>query len=224
MKSAAVSFAVAGLLAASAAQAVEFDYTYSGTLVTLRQDNSSTRQPWSGTFAFITSSDADGVYGCDVCGGDYRELIIFDGFFRDWGGDLALVLSGGALESLGGTFRYHYTFPPTYTIDGTTLTLFDPEPIAQLTFFGTATLAPVTAVPEPETWALLLAGLAVIGAGSRRRHTDGARRWPLSDRWRLADCVLPLVDHGRAHRQAPASLPSQINAIHLHGPTPAPAP
>ena len=42
--------------------------------------------------------------------------------------------------------------------------------------FGTYSFGPpIPAVPEPETWALLLAGLAVIGAGSRRRHTDGAQ-------------------------------------------------
>ena len=29
--------------------------------------------------------------------------------------------------------------------------------------------APVTAVPEPETWALMLAGLVGVGAVSRRR-------------------------------------------------------
>jgi hypothetical protein len=41
---------------------------------------------------------------------------------------------------------------------------------------GTYSFGPqIAVVPEPETWALLLSGLAVVGASSRKRRFGGAQ-------------------------------------------------
>jgi hypothetical protein len=59
----------------------------------------------------------------------------------------------------------------TFTIDGTTkppfiLTVTGSSNVANVGYHGTIS---VTAVPEPETYALLLAGLGLMGAVARRR-------------------------------------------------------
>lgn len=56
-----------------------------------------------------------------------------------------------------GSSRYVEYFPSTGTLDVSDVVL-------------TVQLAPIAAVPEPTTWAMLLGGLALVGCGARRRR------------------------------------------------------
>lgn len=47
-----------------------------------------------------------------------------------------------------------------------------PQELSHLTFFGSA--APVSAVPEPSTWAMMIMGIGFAGISMRRRRGSGA--------------------------------------------------
>ena len=194
--------ALLALMGTAQAQS-EFDYSYNGTLLTWcsspsgggcgpgEDPNVPRADPWMGTLSFITSSSADGAYSCLVgCGPDHDgELIIgFNGtlwprwfprvplgFPGDVFRPLTLTLLNGAVVSLIGTFSDDPSVQ-IYSTDGEALAFgrstFGTEGTVRQ--IGTATL---TAIPEPETWALLLAGLASIGGFTRRRSRHLGSLW-----------------------------------------------
>ncbi len=45
---------------------------------------------------------------------------------------------------------------------------------SRTTFEGTATILSFSAAPEPDTWAMMIAGFAMVGRFARRRRTSGA--------------------------------------------------
>jgi hypothetical protein len=82
---------------------------------------------------------------------------------------------GGVAHAFGGSGldRFRITgIPPSANLDPNSPTAF----VTDLTFAGsgsfTGTMKPLTApVPEPESWAMLIAGLGLIGTAVRRRKT-----------------------------------------------------
>jgi len=180
----------------------EFDFAYNGTMTTFCSvggrpcspdfppDPGMPRlDPWAGTISFITSSSANGVYTCRDCGGDGDLNIVLDGtpwpswFFIPRPGEaflpLTLTLLDGAAVSLRGPFK----LDPfgTYNIGGAPpfLSFGSQVRAAEIAIdrFGIATLTPI---PEPEAWALMLVGLASIGALTRKCRATHARDTPIA--------------------------------------------
>jgi hypothetical protein len=134
---------------------------------------------WSGTLTFETSAALDGTYISFPQAG-YGQVTSFTLVTNKISYDLKnngtssaqippfVVLAGGEVTQLG--FRYE-SFPDIFVrIDGMNARysniLFDGFHSA-----ATGTLTPVAAVPEPETYALLLAGLGAIAGQVRRKST-----------------------------------------------------
>jgi hypothetical protein len=169
----------------------EFDFSYSGQLTTFvscpgapnglcpgADPDGGIRTPWNGTLSFITSSSADGVYSCLTfgCSGDGQLTIVLDGvIWPNWGpplpnvqNPLALTLLNGSLVSLAGNFSEGASLSSgAYGTDGSALS-FNLFRLGAPAFvqFANGTLTPA---PEPETWAMLLIGMAATGAMTRRR-------------------------------------------------------
>lgn len=85
---------------------------------------------------------------------DAANNVLFSDVFGSLTGTFALSSFAGALD------------PGTYTLVATGNAVRDVFLDVSLTLTG----APVAAVPEPETYALMLAGLGVMGAVARRRR------------------------------------------------------
>lgn len=97
---------------------------------------------------------------------------------RNYASSVSIFDLGGSLLWNGGSFDPGLTsthFAPSITSSNGLVLRWGPDGYdvgidnIQLTV-GTATTAPTAPVPEPETWALLLGGLAVVGSVARRRR------------------------------------------------------
>jgi len=186
--------ALLSLLGAPAHAQSEFDFTYSGTLTEVfncpdapggvcpgADPPGSNRLvfPWNGTASFITSSSANVVYSCPRpelgCHGDGLLQIVLDGEpWLTWGPigtgpgvpatPLSLTLVGGAIASMSGFFSKSFPHDFYYT-DGSTLAYSFISPTAGPGPQSGSGVATLTLLPEPGSWALVLAGLALLGAG-----------------------------------------------------------
>ena len=132
---------------------------------------------WSGTLA-LTAPDGDGTFVNDVSGSapPILSLSLLDYLLRDYpfgagyGGPLSAVVSGGQLVSVTGAMTPSHDFG-TWTLEGTTMRFSSPAIYrTSPASYGHATLDLAAPVPEPETWPLLLAGVAVVGGVARRRR------------------------------------------------------
>jgi hypothetical protein len=131
---------------------------------------------WSGTLA-LTAPDGDGTFTNDAFGNapPILTLTLLNHLLRDYvfgpgyGGPLSAVVSGGQLVSLTGAMQPSHDFG-TWTLEGTTMRFSSPAVYrSSPASYGTATLDLAAPIPEPETWALLLAGFGVMGTLARRR-------------------------------------------------------
>jgi hypothetical protein len=82
------------------------------------------------------------------------------------------TLNGVALSITNGTFDFAYT-ASQLSLDGTLTLILNGTSGANASYAGTINVLPV---PEPETYALMLAGVGVIGFMARRRK--GATQSP----------------------------------------------
>ena len=80
--------------------------------------------------------------------------------------DLSGVLPHNAIEGVTVDENGNIYLVAEQVQDGSNLPS-DPPPLSQLIVLSAGVMAPV---PEPETWALMLAGLGVLGAALRRRQ------------------------------------------------------
>ncbi|HEX2542787.1 MAG TPA: PEP-CTERM sorting domain-containing protein [Caldimonas sp.] len=186
MKPIALAVATSALcLAAETSAAASFTFALHGTGAYLEQPaHSGVPQAtpglafeWLGTLTFATGSSADGTYLPFV--GPHGLLSSFslntNLISFDLGRGLnnvqippVITLSGGEVTFI--LFRYEELPDVFVRIDGMSAT-YSSTLNAGFHSSAVASLTPVTPVPEPETYALLLVGLALCGV-ARRRSAD----------------------------------------------------
>jgi len=148
-------------------------YTYTATSTTSFFGAGSVANPWLSTNAatdtITFSSFSSGVnaigglfFGSDVSGAFANGTVVLTA--RDsLGATSTQTITGATLSSFLG-------FQSTGTITSLALSSVSPNSTVWPTVDNlTLAIGAVTAVPEPETWALMLGGLGVLGALSRRR-------------------------------------------------------
>lgn len=132
---------------------------------------------------YVASSSSDNVFlnvngsqglVYDIANGDTGPQFSF-------GFNFASVASSAALQALAissPSFNYVYRVDPRYNYTITSL----PGAITSLTarttdvapsFTGILGGATATAVPEPASWAMMIGGVAIVGAAARRRRRKG---------------------------------------------------
>jgi len=133
---------------------------------------------WSGKLT-LTAPDGDGTFAIDVFAAEPILSLVQPNYFPPIqetdrrfslgnGGPFTAVVAGGQLVSLIGA-AHPFGGLDTWTFHGTTVSFTSPA-IYRVTdaSFGTATLGLAAPIPEPETWALLVAGLGAIGVVRRK--------------------------------------------------------
>ena len=197
MKKTVLAAALAALFATSA-QATTYHLTTAGTGVTL-VDGWAVGVPvslvppapvsfaWAGTIDLSTAASTDGTY-------TGASLTSFDAQAAISGPRPAYAIFGFHLNPYGGGDRVNFEAAPIVTIAGGLVTSivasarYLPGPVvsfdgASLIYEGTSFHAgtthssgiatnyvPIPPVPEPETWALMLAGFGVVASLHRRRR------------------------------------------------------
>jgi hypothetical protein len=190
-----VSGAAAMLVASSAARAIEtFKFDIHGSLYHLFNAWECPGQicrepaityPWHGTITLGTADSADGVY--TVGNGLLSFLIDHSGSGGVRNGvevflgvpTLAVSLVGGHVSDISGsTERSPWEPRSRYSFAGFQVTYAEEHSHHYGPTWGTGRL--VAAIPEPETYAMLLAGLALVGAATRRKRASPSTRLPSS--------------------------------------------
>jgi len=135
-----------------------------------------TTSDWRGSLA-LALPDGDGTFLFDWSGVEPNMTLTLH---QPWqttpfslgfppGPLFGAVVSGGRVSALtGSALLFDSTGPTTWAFDGLAVFFNDPASHHYGRTFGSGTLA-VAAIPEPGTWALLLAGLAFVGRVARRR-------------------------------------------------------
>jgi hypothetical protein len=120
-----------------------------------------------GTFTSLTSSLSVVPAAVDV-GSNYIDIAYSAGGTTAAGGFNGFVFSfAGAPTITGVSIDPASTYSPVVTFDANTVYVNE----AGLTLTPTSrALISVTAVPEPETYALMLGGMALLGLAARRRR------------------------------------------------------
>lgn len=156
-------------------------YSYTATVLSPTSANplffgaGTAADPWLSTNTATDSISFSGFSGgVSAIGGNFFDSNIAGAFAA---GSITLT----ATDSFGATLTQTITgattssflgFVSTGTITSLVVTSVQPDSPTALSLWPTVdnlTLG-VTAVPEPETYALLLAGLALVGAAARRRR------------------------------------------------------
>ena len=120
--------------------------------------------------AFTTTFTFDAPIGFDFAGIDVSSVAANDDPATPSNLDLGLVTFNGVAFNPGVTGRLEYrnifaALLPTdneIVVNGTTA--------GHAAFAGTLAFAPSAAIPEPGTWAMLLAGFGIVGYSLRRRR------------------------------------------------------
>ena len=133
---------------------------------------------WSGKLT-LTAPDGDGTFAIDVFAAEPILSLVQPNYFPPIqetdrrfslgnGGPFTAVVAGGQLVSLIGAAHPFGGFD-TWTFHGTTVSFTSPA-IYRVTdaSFGTATLDLAAPIPEPETWALMLAGVGLLAVRRRK--------------------------------------------------------
>ena len=136
----------------------------------------ATTSPWLGTVTVVTDSAVNGSYTGDhllavtlvtdkQLGAGFSLLAPATG---QWG--FSVVLAGGEATSINGTYPdVSNSRLETYSFSGLQLAYDAGYGYHAGTAQGSATLTPIAPAPEPASYAMLLAGLAVLSFVSRRR-------------------------------------------------------
>lgn len=131
---------------------------------------------------YIAIADANlGIYGDNVSlsfrssrglGGTvaFNPDLVLQDTFQVRGGRTVQVVQRASTFAINGVTASAYA-DPFFTIDPASLVLF---PNARLVFSQFIENAPISGVPEPATWALMIAGFGAVGVAMRRRRTSVA--------------------------------------------------
>lgn len=129
---------------------------------------------WSGIFSIFTDASTDGLYA-----GDHLRIKIGETMLPrsanlpfPTGEGLHATLASGRLSSMSGSFANYVPNPDHYTTDGTTYQWNAAAEHHYGPTTGSATLTPISPAPEPETWAMLAAGAAILAARRRNRRAS----------------------------------------------------
>jgi hypothetical protein len=142
--------------------------SYAGNNLNQEADVLAAISGW-GSFSLIGSSDTAGTFGPFTSNPETTEgTLTFDSAMD---GPFVLALKAGNQFSL---YFYDGSGDPISSIDfsteGTNLNNQGlPNALSHASLYAGA---PVPGIPEPETYALMLAGLGIIGFVSRRRRAD----------------------------------------------------
>ncbi len=178
--SAAAALAVGAALSGSAAQAAVYDYTFTqtggaGSIVSMK-GTFTTAAPWSASGVEIIGmtgnlTSFDSVFGNPTyAAASYSP----DGAFIY---DNVLSSSQPYLDNPGVLFTTSDNpggYWNLFSTDPTTYNLYESVPGQGYPVAETGTLS-VTAVPEPATWAMMLAGFAFLGFAAWRKTPANGR-------------------------------------------------
>jgi hypothetical protein len=97
---------------------------------------------------------------------DFGGSVLFDA-----GSRLSVTLAGGFVPALGQSFQlFGYTQPAQGQFDGFELPALNADWVWDTSAIYSSGVLSVTAVPEPQSWALMLAGGVAVCGWLRRRH------------------------------------------------------
>ena len=123
---------------------------------------------WKFTYRLKSSViDTDGIWDEDII----RSTALF--YSSDWasfqtGLEYGLAGNGGTYQRLTRDDTYETTVRATNPLENPRY--YQIGWVGQYIFYFSSTPRPVNSVPEPETYALLLAGLGIVGSVARRRR------------------------------------------------------
>lgn len=131
---------------------------------------------YGGIFAYCNGSDPSCSsltnYPMILVGGSVTSVPLTYGVFHS-----SMIVNNGSLRQIitfgdsGVTFDSGVVDNPGFLLSNVNTISFNLEsPPGEVTWMDNVTITTVTAVPEPETYAMLLAGLGVIGAVAGRRE------------------------------------------------------
>ena len=146
--------------------------------------NSAYIEPGSSIFSSAVSNISSFEWRYSVYGPEYSEA-----YFETpaWGHNSTLLSTSTALDNFGTTFWKTYSFATAYT-GSLFFTLAGPPDSAAVLELRNISNSPIAsiptppalpAVPEPETYAMLVAGLGLMAGITRRRHAKNAAKTAL---------------------------------------------
>jgi hypothetical protein len=134
---------------------------------------------WTGTVSLTAPAEADGTFTATAFSVDAGHFLFssanLNGFILPFGGP-NFTVADGLVSSVSLSANVPALDPPnrmSFSLAGMTAsaTLVSATRSGQGPFFSEDDVGVLTNVPEPETYALMLAGLAVLGMARRQRLT-----------------------------------------------------